>query len=84
MSSLSFAAREKIRGMLADKQSAKTIAQEYDVEEDDILSLAKPKAVSVSCTLARFLLCNTVEFVYFNSLSPNHIAGTELIHVLLA
>lgn len=47
MSSLSFAAREKIRGMLADKQSAKTIAQEYEVEEDDILSLAKPKAVSV-------------------------------------
>jgi uncharacterized protein (DUF433 family) len=63
MSDLSFAAREKIRGMLADKQSAKTIAQEYDVDEEDILALAKPKAVSVlharkSCSAALLSPCS--------------------------
>jgi len=33
---------------LADKQSAKTIALEFEVGEADVLALAKPKAVHVS------------------------------------
>jgi len=48
MASLSLADRDKIRGMLADKQSAKTIAQEYEVDEADVLALAKPKVVRLA------------------------------------
>ena len=42
---LSYAEKQRIRGMLADKQSAKTIALEFEVGEADVLALAKPKAV---------------------------------------
>eukprot|EP00965_Chrysotila_dentata_P175399 5789673-Pleurochrysis_carterae.AAC.1 len=42
---LTKADRDKIRGMLADKQSAKTIAAEFGVDEEDVRALAKPKAV---------------------------------------
>ena len=42
---LSYAEKQRIRGMLADKQSAKTIALEFEVSEADVLALAKPKAV---------------------------------------
>ena len=45
---LSYAEKQRIRGMLADKQSAKTIALEFEVGEADVLALAKPKAVHVS------------------------------------
>ncbi|EOD18155.1 hypothetical protein EMIHUDRAFT_447960 [Emiliania huxleyi CCMP1516] len=41
---LSYAEKQRIRGMLADKQSAKTIALEFEVGEADVLALAKPKA----------------------------------------
>ena len=45
---LSYAEKQRIRGMLADKQSAKTIALEFEVGEADVLALAKPKAVCMS------------------------------------
>uniref|UniRef100_A0A7S0IUA5 Uncharacterized protein n=1 Tax=Calcidiscus leptoporus TaxID=127549 RepID=A0A7S0IUA5_9EUKA len=41
---LTKAERDKIRGMLADKQSAKTIALEFEVTEEEVKALAKPKA----------------------------------------
>jgi len=41
---LSKAERDKARGMLADKQSAKTIAMELGATEQEIRVLAKPKA----------------------------------------
>ena len=42
---LSYAQKQRIHGMLADRQSAKTIALEFEVGEADVLALAKPKAV---------------------------------------
>ena len=38
--------KDRIRGMLADKQSTKTIAFEMGVSEQEVQALAKPKAVS--------------------------------------
>ena len=48
MSGLSKADRDKIRGMLADKQSAKTIAEEFEVRVEEVQALAKPKAALTS------------------------------------
>lgn len=42
---LTLAQKNKIRGMLADKQSAKTIAEEFGITEADVQALSKPKAV---------------------------------------
>ena len=43
--------KDAIRGMLADKQSAKTIAMEFDVTEQEVTALAKPKAALSSYML---------------------------------
>ena len=45
-SSLTYAERGRIRGMLADKQSVKTIAEELECRIDEVEALQKPKAVS--------------------------------------
>ena len=42
---LNYADRQTIRGLLKDKQSAKTIAEEYAVRVEDILALSAPKPV---------------------------------------
>lgn len=44
MASLTQRERQHIRGMLADKQSAKTIAEQFEVSVADVEALAKPKA----------------------------------------
>lgn len=54
---LSFTDREKIRGMLADKQSAKTIAEQFEVNEKDVLALAKPKAVRCAACVGGLPAC---------------------------
>lgn len=43
---LTYAERQAIRGMLKDKQSAKTIADEFSVSVEIVQALAPPKAVS--------------------------------------
>ena len=42
---LTLTERNSIRGMLADKQSAKTIAEMFECSVQDVEALAKPKAV---------------------------------------
>ena len=37
--------KDAIRGMLADKQSAKTIAEQFEVSQEEVEALKKPKAV---------------------------------------
>ena len=43
---LTKAQKDTIRGMLADKQSVKTIAEQYEISQEEVQALAKPKAVS--------------------------------------
>ncbi|KAL1510237.1 hypothetical protein AB1Y20_006563 [Prymnesium parvum] len=43
-SKLTYAERARVRGMLADKQSAKTIAEEMDCDVSEVEALQKPKA----------------------------------------
>lgn len=50
---LSKAERAKVRGMLADKQSAKTIAEELECTVEEVESLAKPKAVCAALSHAK-------------------------------
>ena len=45
---LTYADKNTIRGMLADKQSVKTIAEQYEVSQEEIQALARPKAVSAA------------------------------------
>lgn len=37
--------KDAIRGMLADKQSAKTIAEQFEVDVEDVEALRPPKPV---------------------------------------
>ena len=51
--------KDAIRGMLADKQSAKTIAEQFEVSQEEVEALKKPKAVrrpsNCTCALCRAL-----------------------------
>ena len=40
--------KDAIRGMLADKQSVKTIAEELEVDVEDVEALKPPKAVRLA------------------------------------
>ena len=54
---LTLAQKNKIRGMLADKQSAKTIAEQFEVSQEEVEALKKPKAVRRPFHLRPLLLC---------------------------
>jgi hypothetical protein len=48
---LTYEQRKSVRGMLKDKQSAKTIAEEYECDVEEVEALAAPKAVSCRLVL---------------------------------
>ena len=41
--------KDAIRGMLADKQSVKTIAEELEVDVQEVEDLKPPKSVRLAC-----------------------------------